>query len=866
MIYKFIDNKGTFTVSDPQHYNLYFPLTNAKGNLLSSISPNLAGDIKRDDDHFLTVPASIEDLRSNLLCRRDFFIKTKREIIRLSSPYTDKLEAGLLYHKITKTTSLLEIEILNFIPYNLDAEVMWIKIKNKSAKDITITPTSFVPLYGRSEKSLRDHRHVSSLLNRIKLEKYGIILKPTMCFDEQAHSANKTNYFCFGWEDNAITPIGQFPTLDYFYGKGNINHPDAVEKDLKPVNKKVSSFDGKEVCAAFRFKKKKLKKKETVNYFILMGISDNANKIHSDFHRLNSQRKVELSLEETKKYWQKTAQKIELKFHNKNFSNWLVWVKLQPTLRKLFGCSFLPHFDYGKGGRGWRDLWQDALTLLLTESNESKKIITDSFKGIRIDGSNATIITKNNNFLSDRNKISRVWMDHGVWPCLTLALYMNRTADISILLKNATYFRDHQLKRARKIDPCFSQNDYILRTKNNKIYKGSILEHLLIQNLVQFFNVGDHNIIKLENADWNDGLDMAPQKGESVAFSSMYAYNLENLCFFLEKLKNRRKSVFLLKEIMLLLDRIRKPINYNNFKAKQKRLNDYLRKTTLLDGKKVKVDIDDLIYDLKEKSKHLSEWIRKKEWLREGFFNGYYDNKGKRVEGKSKGKVKMMLASQVFPIMSGCASKPQIKKTWLSIKKYLKDNKLKGFKLNTDFGHLYLDLGRAFGFSYGDKENGAFFNHMTTMLANALYKQGFIKEGLEVMASIYTLSTNQKAKIYPLIPEYFNQQGEGLYLYLTGSASWYIHTLVEEALGIKFILGDLFLSPKISAKSLFATPIEVKLNIYGKKIKILFLKRGKKGAFIGKKEIPFENGGFLIKKALIKKLKQKEIIIKVFIA
>jgi cellobiose phosphorylase len=30
--------------------------------------------------------------------------------------------------------------------------------------------------------------------------------------------------------------------------------------------------------------------------------------------------------------------------------------------------------------------------------------------------------------------------------------------------------------------------------------------------LTAFFNVGEHNNIKLEDADWNDGMDMAPDK------------------------------------------------------------------------------------------------------------------------------------------------------------------------------------------------------------------------------------------------------------------------------------------------------------------------------------------------------------------
>ncbi|MFA5116543.1 MAG: cellobiose phosphorylase, partial [Candidatus Omnitrophota bacterium] len=184
-IYKFIGDNGIFIVEDPQKYNLYLPLTNKTGSLLSSISPNLAGDIKKDNEHFLTPPASIEDIRSNLLCRREFFLKTREEILRLSYSYNDILEGGILFQKIIKRVDVLHIEILNFIPYDLDAEVMQVRVVNKGDAPAPITPTSFIPLYGRGESNLRDHRHVTSLLNRVELDKYGIYLKPTMAFSEK---------------------------------------------------------------------------------------------------------------------------------------------------------------------------------------------------------------------------------------------------------------------------------------------------------------------------------------------------------------------------------------------------------------------------------------------------------------------------------------------------------------------------------------------------------------------------------------------------------------------------------------------------------------------------------------------------------
>lgn len=60
------------------------------------------------------------------------------------------------------------------------------------------------------------------------------------------------------------------------------------------------------------------------------------------------------------------------------------------------------------------------------------------------------------------------------------------------------------------------------------------------------------------------------------------------------------------------------------------------------------------------------EHIRVQEWIAEdeahGWFNGYYDDHKNPVEGCKDGKVRMMLTSQVFAIMSGTATPDQIRK------------------------------------------------------------------------------------------------------------------------------------------------------------------------------------------------------------
>ena len=129
---------------------------------------------------------------------------------------------------------------------------------------------------------------------------------------------------------------------------------------------------------------------------------------------------------------------------------------------------------------------------------------------------------------------------------------------------------------------------------------------------------------------------------------------------------------------------------------------------------------------------------------------------------------------------------------------YLYDEKVGGYRLNTDFGEVKTDLGRMFGFSYGDKENGAVFSHMAVMYANALYKRGFAKEGCKSLHALYRQSANfEVSHIYPGIPEYFNGRGRGMYHYLTGAASWYMLTVITEMFGVRGQIGDMILDPKL---------------------------------------------------------------------
>ena len=62
---KYLDKKGTFTLNNPDLTSyMYFPLANEAG-VMSSITPDLGGDIKLYQNKFLLDPVSSENMHNN---------------------------------------------------------------------------------------------------------------------------------------------------------------------------------------------------------------------------------------------------------------------------------------------------------------------------------------------------------------------------------------------------------------------------------------------------------------------------------------------------------------------------------------------------------------------------------------------------------------------------------------------------------------------------------------------------------------------------------------------------------------------------------------------------------------------------------
>lgn len=823
--YKFKDRYGTFHIDNPEQTGyLYFPLAGEQG-IKSAITPTLGGDCKLDQNHFLLQPVSAEDLHNNK-STRNFWCDIKGKGIwsatgvsshnmskRFDSRDEEKevteLEAGILWHKMKRTSKefSLSSEILSFVPVSEEqVEIMSVTIRNIGTIPCELTPIAAIPIYGRSADNLRDHRHVTSLLHRIATKDESIIVKPTLSFDERGHQVNEVSYYVSGVTGECEKPMGFYPIVEDYIGEGgSFECPEAVFRKKDCILKGME-FEGYEAMGGIRFKDIALAPGESKEFVILLGMGQDENSYKQALNSFGTSDKVKKALDVQQKHWKKRLN-VSYRTGDSEFDNFMYWVSFQPILRRIYGCSFLPHHDYGKGGRGWRDLWQDCLALLMMNPEGVKEMLLDNFGGVRMDGTNATIIgSKQGEFIADRNNITRVWMDHGLWPLITTALYIEQTGDVSVLLKENSYFKDKQVCRGTKIDDNFlNQGEPIQKDLKGNIYYGTILEHILVQTLTCFYEVGEHNHMRIRGADWNDALDMANERGESVAFTAAYAGNLFTLARLLKCLLKDygMENVLVAKEMELLFTD--QSTLYKSIRMKKSLLDSYCESCKhTISGEKVRIKTELVIAGLENKAMWLQEHIRKTEWIQvdeSGWFNSYYDNHGQQVEGKTEHGIRMMLTGQVFTIMSGTATEEQVGEIVASADKYLYKEDVGGYRLNTNFHEIKTDLGRMFGFAYGHKENGAVFSHMTTMYANALYNRGFAKEGYKALNALYKQSINfNKSKIYPGIPEYFNDRGRGMYHYLTGAASWYMLTVITQIFGVKGSLGALSIMPRLMAK------------------------------------------------------------------
>lgn len=816
-------NDGSFVLPDPDYVSgLYFPLFNMAG-MKSYVTPELKGDVCTNFHSYLTIPQVTEDFHLSRAAR-NFWVYTDGarpwSVVGESAfAKADKwgggekasVEAGLGWFQTTRKSKSLEARTTAFVPASDEmVEIMLVEIENTGTKPVKITCAAASPIFGRSADNVRDHRQVTSMFNEVTIGKYGVTVKPRIHHDEHGHRPSNMHYAIMACTERGSAPTDIWSNMKSFIGEGGtLDNPEAVFKNLKAPKPSAVTTNGVESVCAAKFSAVTLGPKKTVSYIVVRAISEDTKEIESWRKNYDSKAKVLDALKKTRDYWQGVSAEVHTRSGQEDFDNLFRWVAFQPICRKIYGNSYMPDHDYGRGGRGWRDLWSDMLGLFLIDPANTREDIINNLHGIRIDGSNATIIGhKPGEFVADRNNVARSWCDHGTWPFYILKFYIDHSGDFELLLKDITYWKDQFTHRSKLLDEEWKpdQGNH-QRAESDEIYKGSILEHILVQILSGFFNVGEHNNLLLEGGDWNDTYDMGRHKGESVCFHNWYGWNLQAVAAVLETLHNRGiKEVPILSEVAMLLDTLSAQwsVNYGSPTEKQRRLREYFgRVRHTVSGNRVFLSTADIAADLRKKSLHVYEHVRKNEYLTTddgfSFFNGHYDDSSRRVHGDHSFGVRMDLTSQVLPTLFGVATDEQVGDLYKSVLKYLRNAPTGGLRLCSDFKEIKLDFGRVTGFVYGWREHGSIWMQQNVMYAYALYTRGFVNEAYQVFSEINKLCLDSAtARCFPNMPSTFHLSGKGLSSYLTGSATWYVMTVVAQMFGVRGIEGDLLLNPKLT--------------------------------------------------------------------
>lgn len=134
-----------------------------------------------------------------------------------------------------------------------------------------------IPIYGRSADNIRDHRNVTSMLHRISTTEDGVVVKPTMSFDERGHLVNHTVYYVLGAEEAGLKPAGFIPVAETFLGEGGtFTHPVPLYKNEEKTLRvgAGASYEGKEAVGAICFRTKDIEPGATRSFVIMMGIGE----------------------------------------------------------------------------------------------------------------------------------------------------------------------------------------------------------------------------------------------------------------------------------------------------------------------------------------------------------------------------------------------------------------------------------------------------------------------------------------------------------------------------------------------------------------------------------------------------------------
>lgn len=779
----------------------------------------------------------------------NYYPSKKIEPTKLTSVF------GLGYCSVENLTSTLGLrgKITVFTPLDNTVEIWLVEISNVGVekKILDIIPT--VPIFGGSRAYAEYHRDVVRLYNKSRVTKDYLEIYPALEWVEGKSVPSDICYFMSVNSQNEMKATRFYTDRESFLGPAyNWNEPQAIKEDLPPQIQLL----GKEAVGAIEFSKIMLNTGETFKFAVINGITFGEERVKDLVKRYDYEGALKAK-ERLDEFWRKKTSVIEVKTKDPLFDIcWNKWWLYQNFLRYWFGNTGHPQFDYGQDFSGWREIWQDVMGAMFVDIEGAKKHILNTLEGVRLDGTNATrFFARTKKFGSD--EINGLWCDHPYWTTQVVIQFMNLVGDIDFLLNDGIrYFKDAYRSRGTRKDLNWPAGkvDFDNDAKGKAVV-GTVVEHLLVQLLTDYYDVGVNGLITQKRADWNDAVDQV--KGTNTTFSMGLVQNLNDLARYLEllKAKTKIKDLEIFKELMLLIGK-------NNLSAPQKQrlLANYLDQVDSgIEGKKAKINLDFVMQDLKDKAKYSSSLINEVAWNGE-YYIGYFHKDGTPVDTNRKGNFKIMFMPQIWAVYSGIANAERLKKLLASIDKYLYDSKVGAYKLcYPAYTKFDPTVGRISGFAPGTKENNAVFCHTNLYYMYAMLKLKMANRMFKAWEGINPLSHDDVVlRTGPWLVEYYisednlNYPRRSEYPMLTGTATWTRWIFPVYIFGVRPELGGLRIDPSFPASEQFSE-CSIKVNFRGATYEVKFLNRKRKENAVPKKILV---DGQMIKNSLVKPFKK----------
>ncbi len=756
-----------------------------------------------------------------------------------------KYEMGLGYVRFTGKSKKhgLSASATVFVPNDEMAEIWMVEIKNESSKAQTLDFIPVVPIYGGNRAYVEYHRDVVRLYNKSRITNHIEIL-PGLEWVEGSTDSSDICYFMGAETQRGRKGNRFYSDRETFLGANNMwLKPQAILNNEAP---KAQCY-GKEAVGAIEFKNITIPAGKSEKFVVINGIAFDGSKGAEKLIKKYSFQNAQKAFAKLNAFWKERTSRVVITTGNKDFDNsWNNWWCYQLSMRYWFGNTGHPQTDYGSDFSGWRDFWQDMMAATVIDPKGLEERTMKTLEGIRLDGTNATrFFARTKEFGSD--EVNGLWCDHPYWTTQTVMILVNFLGDYKFLFREGIeYFKDAYRDRGETKDLDWKSGAIgSQKTAKGASYKGSVIEHLLVQLLTMYYDVGDNNLLKQKRADWNDAVDQV--KGENVTFTFGLALDCNELSALLEKVAkhNNISEIEVFEELALLLCK-GKTADIPS-KERRKTLAKYLNKVNgKISGKKVKVKISDIVADLRIKAKHSIANANKKAW-NGSYYSGYIFNNGKPVDtifkknalskkNPSSSDFEMMLMPQTWSLVSGGADKNNAAEKVISSSfKHLYDKKIGAMKLNYP-PYLKFDktIGRITGFAAGTKENNALFCHANLFFVWALLRRNMVEDAYKIFSGINPL--NQKHEIFrsgPWIPEYYvssdnpNIAGRGEYPILTGSAAWTRYLFQNFFFGVRGELDGLRVDPKLPANKDFKKS-SMSINFRGAHYNINFINKNMK--------------------------------------